>query len=527
MSQGWWIRWFPWISLATCSSLWLARWPTFPLGIDPWYHVFVARQLANAGGPIIYEWWANAPAGHPHAYPPVLHVLLAGLLALGVSPVTAVRLVSAVLMPCLLGTIFVVMARLTTRSVAVASLLMAILPFSWFVQITGVLAAGLALIELLWLLVAIQERRVVAASCLITLLFYTHHGLGLVGVASLMMIALLKGVAPRTAVFTSLGWGLVLVLPWLGRLGSYAKGAVLGVTQLRAMHENNTFAIVPALYLLAAIGAWRCVKWRGSSLLLLGLWLGFCPMAYPYTFRWLSGEGLLPVVLMSGFGLEGCWAWLTKRWQHRASDWLVLLTFTMLVAVAPSILIGPSGEPAPSRTPDAFAARVAKKSVRVLWLDTAPFRLLNWPSAAHQELELQLYSPQTAALAEMVSALSQPGEIVWSNAKYAGFLVAALANRPTAVMELSKALQLEKIGAAHLIVWFKVPQLPETLELPALLSRYRLHLVGETDLALIFRNPGASQLAHEPQAVIPLWLAFVLLCLLLGVALWDFRRRFR
>lgn len=513
MSQGRWIRWLPWISLATCSSLWLAWWPTFPLGIDPWYHLFVARQIADAGGPIVYEWWANAPAGHPHVYPPVLHVLLAGLLALGVSPVTAVRLVSAVLMPCLLGTIFVVMARLTTRSVAVASLLMAMLPFSWFVQITGVLAAGLALIELLWLLVAIQERRVVAASCLITLLFYTHHGLGLVGVASLMMIALLKGVAPRAAVFTSLGWGLVLVLPWLGRLGSYAKGVVLGVTQLRAMHENNTLAIVPALYLLAALGAWRCVRWRGSSLLLLGLWLGFCPMAYPYTFRWLSGEGLLPVVLLAGFGLEGCCAWLTKRWQDRVSGWLVLLTFAMLVAVSPSILIGPSGES-------------AEKHVRVVWSDTAPFHLLlNRPSSAHQERELQLYGPQTATLAKVVATLSQPGEIVWSNAKYAGLLIATLAHRPTAAMELPKALQLEKIGAAHLIVWFKIHQLPGTLEIPALLSRYRLHLVGETDLALIFRNPGASQLAHEPQAAIPLWLAFVLSCLLLGGVLWDFHRR--
>jgi len=140
-----WVRWLPWVSLAAFTVLWLARWHSFPLSLDSWYHLLVARQIADAGGPITYEWWEHAPVGRVHLYPPMLHLLLAGLLNVGCAPIVAARLASVLIAPCLLLTIFLASRRLfADASVAWATLLMALVPMTWLLKLTEAMASGLA-----------------------------------------------------------------------------------------------------------------------------------------------------------------------------------------------------------------------------------------------------------------------------------------------------------------------------------------------------------------------------------------------
>ena len=78
--------------------------------------------------------------------------------------------------------------------------------------------------------------------------------------------------------------------------------------------------------------------------------------------------------------------------------------------------------------------------------------------------------------------------------------------------------------SAQLIVWFKAPPLPGTPPLTSLISTYGLQPVADDELAWLFRNPRALRLAQPPRAVIPLGIAFVLLCGVIGLILWDFLR---
>lgn len=492
-----------WLSIVAFSLFWLARWPTFPLLLDPYYHLCAARQMVDAGGVIAYEWWEYAPVGRRHIYPPLLHVVLAGLLNMGCSPLLALRLVSAVLMPALLASLYAVMRRLTSPVVALASVWIAIVPFAWIIQVSGALASGLALVELLWFMVAMREQRDVAASCLLALLFYTHLGLPWVALASLLWWYGLKAIRHNGVLLRVIGLGALLAGPWLGHLAASAR-----VLQVTGRYENETIEGLPLVYLLAAIGAWRCWKHSGTPRLLLGLWLGFCLMASSFAFRWLSGEGLLPVILLAGYGLGDL--------SHRLSRWrpcvisrgLALAALGGLLVMSPSFLLGPSG-------------------MECRWLDTAPFHLLNWSGVERKAMDVQLYNPYTEQLAKTVEGLSHPREIIWSNAAYVGGMVAALAHRPTSsamFYEVPPARPFDPIAAAQWIVWFKIAPLPDTPALEGLVRRYQLTLVAEDEIALLFRNPAANRLANHPHAVIPWWLAVVLLCILLSVSVWDLQK---
>lgn len=488
-----------WLSLATFSILWVARSPGFPVGIDPLYHLLVARQVVEAGGPFLYETWQYAPVGRPHLYPPVLHLILAGLLKLGCPPVIALQTLTALLLPALCASIYLVMRRLISPTAGLAALGMALLPFAWMIQVAGALASGLALLELLWFMVAVKERRAAAAAGLLSLMFYTHLGLSWVAVASLIWWAVLRAVPRDRAVPIILGLGLLVAAPWLGHIASHAPQLHVSGRQ-----ENHLLDLLPVLYGLAAYGAWRAWTQGGSTRLLLGLWLGFSLMAPAFTFRWVSGEGLLPVILLAGYGLAS-WmdriTWRTPRWAGWAAVGAGLL-------LAPSMLVQDS-------------------QVRMVWLDAAPFHLLNAPRTAPKAMEVQLHTPPTMRLARAVAAAARPGEILWSNAAYAGGFVAALAGRPTSsamFYEVPPARPFDPVEAAHWVIWFNVAPMPGVPSLQSLVSRYHLTVAGEGSLAVLLHNPAARQLAQVPRAFIPWWPAFMLLCMLLGFIVLNFRK---
>ena len=510
-----WTRWVPGIIWLTVSVLWMARWAAFPLMLDPYYHLLIAKQLIAAGGPILYEWWEYAPVGRVHLYPPVLHMLLAGVLHLGVGSITTIRLISALVMPALLLSVWLTMQRLYAARVAAACLLMACLPFTWYLQVGQALASGLAAIAVLWLVVAVVEGRVAAAACLLALLWYTHLGLPWVGVVTLIVITLGRAAARLSSAMASLGLGVLLGLPWLWHIVSHA-----GLLRVIGRTENQTLELMPALLACAAVGAWRC--WQGTVVyrVPLALAIGFGVMAYPFTFRWLSGEGLLPLLVLAGFGLERIASWCGRRFSRlQAASWVSLLAIGALMLGTPTMAVrtGPL-----SGVGEAEARRIEWR-----WPDSALLHLVGTAAVQRKGTDIHLYGPPTEHLARMVEAISQPGDVLWSNMNYGGGLVAALAQRPTSsamFYEVPPARPFDPIASARWIIWFRVGPLPTVEPLPRLVERLQLQFVEQTPLALVWRNPSAASLAHSPEAVIPLWLAGVLLCGLLGVVVWDFRR---
>jgi hypothetical protein len=486
------------VSLGAFAALWAARWATFPLVLDPYYHLLIARQLADAGGPIAHEWWEYAPVGRPHLYPPLLHLILAALLKAGCPSITAIRLVSVLLPVLLLASVYLVIRRIVGSSAALHCLWAGLVPFTFHLHMAITLAATLGMIELLWLVDALARGRRLAAGLWLALLCYTHLGMPWVALLTLACYGALQPSAWRRMA-APVGWGLLLAAPWLAHVARHGE-------LLRAFprHENTMVEVMPLLYAVALLGGWWCWTQRGGLAWLLACWAGFLVFAPRHTFRWLSGEGTLGVILLGGVGLH----WLSRRWAMRRREHLPAGVALFLLLVA---------SPTAAQTPAGWRWR---------WPDAAPWHLLNAPGLARKEVDAGFYAPQIERLVEVVLAQSRPGEILWSNAPYVVGLVAALARRPISSAMWSEAGPsgaFDPVAAAHVILWFKLEE-AEWLADPALLARYPLTQVADSELAAVFRNAAASVAARPPQAILPLWAALGLAGLAGGLIVWDARR---
>ncbi len=500
--ESWWADRIAWVSLLVFTVLWVARWPILPPGLDSSYHLCIAQPVREAGGPMVYEWWEYAPAGRPHLYPPLVHLLIALLLKAGCPPLMAIRLLSALIVPMVVWTLYVVTRRLWTPVVALSCLLLAAIPFSFHLKLAETLASGLALCELLWFMVAIRGRRTIAAACLLGLMWYTHLGIPWVAVMSMGWAWLMKAIPRDRRLWISLAAGVLLGSPWLWHLGMH-----LDAIHVIRRYENELLDVIPLLYLFALAGAWRAWRQGGGVRLLVSLWLGFCVMAFPFTFRWLSGEGLLPLILLAGFGVAICAETLARRQArgHHRVGWIVLL--------AGLVLLCPSW-------------RVGRGKSRVSWRDTAPFHLLNWSAAQPRPTDVQLHDPSVARWAGTVARISRPREILWSNASYTGGLVAALAGRPTSsamFYEVPPRQPFDPLTSAHWVLWFKIAPEPGQLTLDHVVHQHPLTVIEEDDIATLFQNASATELARRPQPVLPWWLASGFIACLMGMAVWDVR----
>ena len=93
-------------------------------------------------------------------------------------------------------------------------------------------------------------------------------------------------------------------------------------------------------------------------------------------------------------------------------------------------------------------------------------------------------------------------------------------------LEVPAVRGFDPVAAAQWVVWFKLQPLPGTSTLREVVQRYGLQEMAQTEIARVFRNPSASEWARPPQGVSSLWLAFMLLCIVLGLIVWDFHGGF-
>ena len=520
-----WMRWLPWLSLAAFSSLWLAHWPIFPLVLDPYYHLLIARQVAEAGGPIVYEWWQYAPIGRFHLYPPLLHLLLAGFLKLGIPAITTIRIASVVLLPALLLSLWLVMRRLLGPSIALASLWVGMVPFSFHLHSVITMAATLSLIEWLWLMDALEHGRILAAGLLLALLCYTHLGLPWIVLVTIGICGCLRPDCWKRWLRAS--WGLLLVVPWWWHLWSHRMSLVPFPRD-----ENRMVELMPLVYLAAAVGVWRCWVGKGAFRWLPACWLGFSLLAFEYRYRWLSGEGLFAVILLAGVGVDwlaGCLAACGQRLriapsQRSGRDDRLTSRETgnggqnsgkqLLWAGAIVGLLLCSGTLA-----------FEEDHLRWRWPDSGLAHLAGIRGVQEKDLDQGLYTPVMERLIRVVSEQTQPLEILWSNAPYVLGLIAAVVGRPMSsamLNEVRPERAFDSVAAAHWIVWFKFDQPPE-LSLLKQIQRYPLRRVYEEDLAIVFRQESPIQPAHPPQAILPVGMAFGILGVVLGLVVWDLR----
>jgi hypothetical protein len=460
--------------LAGFAMFWIAQWPLLPFLMDSYYHLLIARQMEAAGGPIGFEWWQYAPVGRAHLYPPVLHLVLLALLKAGAGPLMAIRLLAAGLPPLLLASIYAAMRRLLGAQVALACVAVALVPYSFQLQAGVALAATLGMIELLWLMVTIEEGRIRAAGLLWALLGYTHLGMPWIALGMVAAYAWWQPSRRRQAAQSV--WGLGLVAPWWWHLLQHR-----GAMHPAARYENVLLDLTPVLLGFAALGLWACVRQGGRWRWLVACAMGFLVLAPQYAYRWLCGEGLLPLILLAGAGLlwgsqrlsctpRGRAAWL-------AAGWVMLLC-------SPTLL----------RTDEGWRWR---------WPDSGLSHLLGVESSPARDLSVSAQSAPFQRFLVSAALLLRPGDILWSNAPYALGVAAALWGQPTSTAmldEMTPVRPMDPQQSASLLVWFKLPGGPEVAQA---LRDQPLQRVMEDDVAVIFRREGPVAHVPQPKAVMP------------------------
>jgi hypothetical protein len=223
-------------------------------------------------------------------------------------------------------------------------------------------------------------------------------------------------------------------------------------------------------------------------------------MAPLFWWRWVAGEGIVPLLMVAGVGIASVADAMARRWR-RLPPMVSMFALAAVTWLMPTV-------------------QILDGSIRWRWPDAALLHLTGLPAQEHP-LDRAAYGPHVERLAQEVRRrIGDERAIVWSNTAYAGGLVATLAGRAVSsgmLYEVGPARPFDPIAAARVVLWWKMPPLPGQLSLDEVRASYRLELVAGTDAALVFRQPAAESAAPGPHAVVPMWLAAVLLCGVLTV----------
>ena len=284
--------------IALFVTLLVIRWQTLPVFLDIYYHASCMIGFRDAGGIVLHDFWEYAPAGRPHMYPPLFPVIMLGLSKLGLPVLFIMRLVSAAIYPLLLLTIAWVVTKLYNARCAFFTVLAASLPYTFFLNVIAAVPSSLALIILILLFYAIETDKTLCGALLLGLSFYAHGGLPWLTIFTLALYGIFRRGKFKTIFAVILG-GIVLGGPWLAYMVRNKAYFFAVKSNINQYFEANVF-----LYIFAAAGVLIAARRKGVSLFYLAMLAGMAPMIKDYSFRFFCGEGLLPIIFLTGLGLD-------------------------------------------------------------------------------------------------------------------------------------------------------------------------------------------------------------------------------
>lgn len=499
-----------WLVILVHAVLLLSWWPLLPFFLDSYYHLNVIQAFRDAGGVVLHDFWEFAPLGRPHLYPPALHLLVLSLDWFHVSPVTLARLFTVVTYPALLLAMWWFMRTWWGGVPAYWATLCGTLPFSYLLVSCNTVAASWAIVAWLVGLVALFHRAWLAFVLCGVVACYTHLGIPWVMVGSWALLGWWD--APvRRFLLRGAGATFALALPWLWHLWKH-RASLGPMSSL----ENTQLELPILLYLLALVGLGMALKERSKTAgrLLLSVWASLWLMVIHYRFRFFSGQGILGISLLAGLGLTRIHAWMDGAWRKHAhvAAWVMPALLTCLaIAVNPTVFLQEGRRFVIAGDSSLLDLTLRSEQVK-----------RGYASSFYRQ---QFMSP----ISRLIDQHSQADELLGCNFPYTCGLFAALSHRAMATgmfAEVRAAQQqpLETLRHAHVIVWLKTASLPGMPSLARLQREWSLRLIGETELAYVFRNPLATTTRRMATPALPLWLGFVFLWGAIGIVVVDLYR---
>ena len=455
------------------TVLLVIRWQTLPVFLDIYYHTSCMAGFREAGGVVLHDFWEYAPAGRPHLYPPLFPIIMLGLNKLGLPALSVMRLVSVAIYPALLITILWVVTKLYNDRCAFFTVLAASVSYTFFINIIAAIPSAIALIILVLIFYAIEVKRTLCGMLLMGLLFYTHGALPWISVLTIVSYSIFRKES-RGPVFLIILGGVFLGSPWLFHMVAN-KAYFLPVNS----YINRYFEANICLYIFAAIGIFIALRRKGRYLFYPAMLVCMALVIRHYAFRFLCGEGLLPVIFLAGIGLDGFYgkaaAFLKERTRSAAYTVLLpWLIFYFALLYSPVIYHNEKG-----------FSFTAAGSAFSKFVNYDPKKAGGFGSAIYAEKYME-------ELFAIIRSSTRPDEIVYSNYNYVSGIFYVFCGRAASsgmLSEVKPVYSSNPVLLATLVVWIKNPEGVFDPELKLLIDKLGLIKVAETEIAYVYRNP--------------------------------------
>jgi hypothetical protein len=180
---------------------------------DITYHSLVAENFIRAGGVTTWDFWESLPEGRPQNYPPIFHLLLVPFFYFG-AETQVIQLVFPLFCFLIILLSWLGLRKIFTDQVAFFGLILSLADTQYLVFQTTIVPASIVLALSPLSISFIKERRWLAISAVLAIMFYTHMIMPWIIVSAI--IIWLAADRDRLKKFI---WSLILAIllysPWL------------------------------------------------------------------------------------------------------------------------------------------------------------------------------------------------------------------------------------------------------------------------------------------------------------------------
>lgn len=485
-------------------SLLVFRWPLLPNFIDIYHHLLAAQGFSSAGGFSAHDFWSCAPVGRPNLYPPLFHFLILVFLKSGFSAVFIARLLDVITFPLFLAVIWIFMRQLFNARAAFFAVLISSSLYSFYLASSNFMPLTLAFMFGLLSLLAFKKNKIISASIFLSLCFYTHAQAPWFFILTYVLYGFLERVNFKRClktVFLGILLSLPVIIHLLANLNSYRPALA---------YEN--FVLEANLYILLAVLAFKKVfQERGAYYLLLSLAVSLFAFVFSYPYRYISGQGLLGWILLSSIGAARIYESTFGRIKRKDTEgFLIIAIILLFIFISPALIFKKEGK------------------VQLSIFNSTYTNLVFQGEGAQRPNDYSVSSSRFIdELVDIIRRNSGDGEIIFTNLNFAGTMLSSLSGRLDAtgmIREVIPRYNYDPVLGARLIIWFKDEEGAPGKNLSAVVSRYNLEKINETEIAYIYRNNLAQPKKEAKKADIPDGIIFFIFLVTVAALAWDLSR---
>ncbi|OGI93839.1 hypothetical protein A3A03_01700 [Candidatus Nomurabacteria bacterium RIFCSPLOWO2_01_FULL_40_18] len=481
---------------------------------DLTYHLATSQSFVREGGVTLWENWDSLPLGRPHLYPPLVHLLLAVPVYLGIAFLTTIKLFSG------LGIIFGLLLSwfgVTKLFGARAGFfyLGLVTSFVIFIKLLGVtVPASLVLMLSPFLIVLTKRDNILPPILLLTLLLYTHMIFPWLVIGAFFIWALCNRQYFQKTLRIILV-AVCLYLPWLIHIASNLEylryfgpnyGQNIAVTATYTTNLSIFFLFVVSLSIL--FNDWKKNIINTDISYFLALVIVSLPIAYFEYSRYWYSIGIWPMMVVIIYTLA--------RIPRRRPSSIIFSTLFILTLIISFNVKIQAGEFSFSRTHHLLLEASLPQS---------PNYIGNYTSAHFNQANLEIAdyirknTPSDAVIQSYAHLLDK--EEYFDHRLYIlPQLFVALSDRVmgnlrSPEMNWQEGIEIEQAG----IVLLNTDQLDDFKN-----TNFQLVFKTKEGLAVLINNHPAPLTLPDAQVVMPLYLAWSLLALVFGYLAYHIRR---